>query len=97
MLSHLTHFFGGWIAQLIIMCTKGRESRFVRDQAVEALNFSITVAIAAVVSLVLCLVLIGFLLLFGLIVVATVFPIMGAVTANRGELYRYPICLRLVH
>jgi uncharacterized Tic20 family protein len=97
MLSHLSHFFGSWIAQLIIMSTKGKESAFVRDQAVEALNFTITIAIAALVSLVLCLVLIGFVLLVAVLVAGVAFPLIGAVKANRGEWYRYPVCVRLVH
>jgi uncharacterized protein len=97
MLPHLRHFFGSWIAQIIILCTQAKESPFVRDQAVEALNFTITLGIAAVVSEVLCLVLIGFFLLAGVIIVGIVFAIMGAIRSHRGETYRYPLCLRLIH
>ena len=97
MLCHLSHFFGSWIVQLVIMMTKGNDSAFVRDQAVEALNFTITLVIAAIVSAVLCLVLVGFVLLAVVLVAGVVFPIIGAVRSYRGEWYRYPVCLRLVH
>ena len=97
MLSHLSHFFGSWIVQLIIMNTKGKQSAFVRDQAVEALNFTITITIAALISVVLCLVLVGFVLLLAVLVIGVIYPILGAIRSNRGEWYRYPICIRLVH
>jgi uncharacterized Tic20 family protein len=70
--------------------------RFVRSQALEALNFQITVLIAVVVSSVLILVLIGLVLLPIIGVAAFVLMILAAIAANRGEEYRYPLTLRLV-
>jgi uncharacterized Tic20 family protein len=95
--SHLGILVFGFIPPLVIMLTKGNESGFVRHQAVEALNFSITLAIASVACVILIFVLVGLLLLPVLLVAHLVFPIMGAVAANRGEAYRYPVSLRLVH
>jgi uncharacterized Tic20 family protein len=86
----------GIIGPLIVMLTKGKESGFVRDQAVEALNFHITVLIASIVSGILIIVIIGIILLPVVLVGAAVFTIIAAVTASRGEAYRYPVNLRLV-
>ena len=96
MFAHLGGIIIGFIAPLIIMLTKGNEDAFVKDQAVEALNFQITLAIAYVVSSVLIFVLIGLLLLPIVWIVSIVLSIMGGMAANRGEAYRYPFALRLV-
>ena len=50
---------------------------FVNDQGKEALNFNITVAIAAIVCWILCFILIGFLLLAVLAIGWLVFVIIG--------------------
>jgi uncharacterized Tic20 family protein len=96
MFSHLSFFVFGLIGPIIIMLTKGNEGAYVREQAVEALNFHITALIACVVSALLVLVLIGIFTLIATIVVAIAFTIMAAIATNRGERYRYPINLRLV-
>ncbi|MDZ7676594.1 MAG: DUF4870 domain-containing protein [Acidimicrobiales bacterium] len=95
-LAHAGQLLGGFIVPLIIYLVKKDESPFVEDQAKEALNFSITITLASIVSFVLIFVLIGILLIVVVMVVAIVFPILGAVAASRGEYYRYPLCLRLV-
>jgi hypothetical protein len=96
MFSHLSFFVFGLIGPLIIMVTKGNDSAYVREQAVEALNFHITVLLAGVASAILILVLIGIFTLLATAVMAIVFTIMAAIATNRGERYRYPINLRLV-
>lgn len=96
MLGHLGGIIIGFIAPLIVMLTKGNESAFTRDQAVEALNFQITVILAYVVSWVLTIVLIGFLLLFAVWIGSLVLMIMAGIAANKGQAYRYPFALRLV-
>jgi len=93
--SHLGAIFS-FVVPLVIMLTKGNESPFVRQQAVEALNFGLTMLIATFVVVILCFVLVGFLLLPFLLVLHFLFPILGAVAVNRGEAYRYPVSVRLV-
>lgn len=95
-LAHAGQLLGGFVVPLVIYLVKKDESVFVEDQAKEALNFSITVTLAAIASVLLMIVLIGFLLILVVMVGAVVFPILGAVASNRGEYYRYPICIRLV-
>jgi uncharacterized Tic20 family protein len=88
--------FGSIIGPLVIWLIKKDTMAFVNDQGKEALNFNITVAIAAVVCWVLCFILIGILLFAALAIVWLVFVIIAAIKANEGTLYRYPFVLRLV-
>jgi uncharacterized Tic20 family protein len=96
MLAHLSYFVFSIFAPIIIMVVFGPRSAFVQDQAKEALNFHITLLIAAIVSGVLILVGIGLILLPVVAIYGLVFAILAGVKANDGELYRYPVTLRLV-
>ncbi|MDQ6614399.1 MAG: DUF4870 domain-containing protein, partial [Actinomycetota bacterium] len=96
MLSHLSYFVLGLIGPLIVMLTKGNESPFVRDQAVEALNFHITLLIAFIVSFILAFIVIGIFTAIATFVVGVVYTILAAIAAYRGEAYHYPFALRLV-
>ena len=88
--------FGNIIGPLIVWQIKKDSLPFAADQGKEALNFNITIAIAAIISGLLTLVLIGFLLLPLVGLAWLVFTIIGAVKANGGEAYRYPFALRLI-
>mgnify|MGYP001241935608 CR=1 FL=1 len=88
--------FGNIVGPLVIWLIKKETMPFVDEQGKEAVNFNITVAIAAIVCWLLVFVLIGFLLLPALIITWLVFVILATVKANAGEHYRYPIALRLV-
>lgn len=85
-----------FLGPLIIMLTKGNESAYVRRQAVESLNFQLSILIYGVVSFVLVFVLVGFLLLPIVGLMWLVFTIVGSVRAARGEEYRYPLTIRMV-
>ena len=88
--------FGSIIGPLIIWQVKKNEMPFVDDQGKEALNFQITMAIAAIICIVLMLVLIGFLLIWIVGAVDLIFIVVAAISANNGQAYRYPFNLRLV-
>ena len=88
--------FGNILGPLIIWQVKKDSLPFAADQGKEALNFNITIAIAAIISGLLTLVLIGFLLLPLVGLAWLVFTIIAAVKANNGEAYRYPFALRLI-
>ena len=92
------HFWGlgCFIGPLVIWLMKKDSMAFVADQAKEALNFNITVAIAGLVCVVLLFILVGFVLLPLLGIAWVVFTIIAAIKANEGELYRYPFTLRLI-
>jgi uncharacterized Tic20 family protein len=50
-----------------------------------------------IVAGILCLILIGFVLLAILHVLNVVFVIIAAVRASEGQMYRYPLTLRLIN
>ena len=101
MLAHLSALLAAFVAlaflgPLLVMLIQGPKSDFVRRQSVEALNFQITTYIAAIVSAILIVVLIGLILLPIVGIAWLVLTIMAGLAANRGEDYRYPINIRLV-
>ncbi|MGH8062465.1 MAG: DUF4870 domain-containing protein [Pseudoxanthomonas sp.] len=93
---------GCFIGPLVIWLVKKDSMPFVNDQAKEALNFNITVAIVFLALFLLSVVTLG----VGLIVAIPlwiiigiawlVLTIMAAIAANKGEAYRYPFALRLI-
>ena len=85
-----------FLGPLIVLLVKGNESPYVRAQAVESLNFQITMAIAGIVAAFSLLLLIGFILLPIVGIWWLVFTIIGSVKSSNGEMYRYPATIRLV-
>lgn len=96
MLAHLGGIILGFIAPLVIWLMYRERGRFVEEQAKEALNFQITFTIAMIISGILFIVLIGMILMPIVVIAGLIFMIMGAVAANRGEAYRYPVNVRLI-
>ena len=88
--------FGSIIGPLLIWQIKKNEMPFVDDQGKEALNFQITVAIAAIVCLILIVVLIGILLFPIVALVDLIFIVIASIAANNGQAYRYPFAIRLI-
>ena len=98
LLAHLLGIITSFIGALVIwLINKDDASKgFATDQAKEALNFQITVAIAYVVCVILSFVIIGAFLLPLVGIANLVFCIIGGIKANNGEAYRYPFALRLI-
>lgn len=93
---HLSELIVSFIGPLVIwLIFKGR-GPFLEHHAKEALNFSITMFIAIVISAFSMFILIGFVLLPLVGIWAFVMPIIAAVKASNGEWYRYPLTLRLI-
>jgi uncharacterized Tic20 family protein len=98
-LSALSGFiipFGSLIGPLVVWQIKKNQYPIVDDQGKEALNFQITITLAAIVSAILIVVLVGIALLIAVAIASLVFTIIAAIKANNGETYRYPFCLRLI-
>ena len=85
-----------FLGPLIVMLTKGNESAYVRRQAVESLNFQLSILIYGIVSFVLIFVLVGFVLLPIVGLMWLVFTIIGSIRSSKGEEYRYPLTIRMV-
>jgi len=59
-------------------------------------NWMISAIIYSVVSVILMFVLVGFLTILAVAVMAIVFPIIGAIKANNGELWEYPLTIKFL-
>lgn len=89
--THIGGAITGWLVPLIILVTKKDESPFNRDQAVQALNFQLPLMIGYFISIILSVVLIGFLTGLGIFIYSLVYSIKGASAVKQGEWYRYPL------
>ena len=98
LLTHLSGIMLGFIVPLIIwLVNKDKSDKgWLNDQAREALNFQITIAIAWVVAIVLSAVAIGFLLYPVIWIGNLILCILAGIKANEGVAYRYPFALRLI-
>lgn len=94
-----------FLGPLLVLLVRS-DSPWVRRQAVESLNFQLSIIIYGIVGGVLALVVvfltvgIALLLVVPLALAAAafwlVFTIIGAVRASNGEDYRYPLTIRMV-
>ena len=88
--------FGHILGPLIVWAIKKDEFAFVDEQGKESINFQLSMTIAYLISIVLCLVVIGFLLLGILAVYALVMMIIAAIKTNDGVDFRYPHVIRFI-
>jgi uncharacterized Tic20 family protein len=102
MLAHLSALlgivvpFGNAIAPFVVWRLRRGRSAFVSDQALESLNFNVTVLIAALACYLLTRMLIGILLFVVLVLYWLGTTVIAAVRAGEGIRYRHPVTLRLV-
>jgi uncharacterized protein len=101
MLAHLGSFAAAWLAlgffaPLLVLLIKGNESAYVREHAVESLNFQLNALFWAGVGFLLLFVAVGLLVLPLVAIWYAAFVIVASSRASRGERYRYPFILRLV-
>lgn len=90
-LSHVAMLITGFIGPLVIWAIYKDRSPQIRGNAAGALNFGILASIGMFVGGLLTMVFIGVLLMLAVWVLMIVFGIMGAMAANRGEVYKYPL------
>ncbi|MFO7871405.1 MAG: DUF4870 domain-containing protein [Kiritimatiellia bacterium] len=96
MFIHLSQFcgfvlpLGGIIVPIVLWQVKKEESEVIDCHGRVVMNWVISEIIYGVASGLLLLILIGLPLLITLAVLSMVFPIIGAVKANNGEVWRYP-------
>jgi uncharacterized protein len=88
--------FGNLIGPLIVWQIKKDLDPFVDDQGKEALNFQISVSLAALLCFLLMVVVVGFPLLVLVSIAALVLTVIAGIKANEGQAYRYPFAWRLV-
>lgn len=100
--------FGNILGPLIIWLVKKDQYPFVDDQGKESLNFQISIAIylftlgilaiPAIIAAAFCFPLFFLLIPLGLalLLMKLVCVIMGAIAANEGRIYRYPLTIRFL-
>ena len=86
----------GWIGPLVSLLVKGNESPTVRAHAVNALNFQILWTIIAAIGYVTMCIGIGFLIVAAAWLISTILGVIAAVKASNGELYSYPMSIKMI-
>ena len=90
------------VIPLVMWLVRREQSAFIDDHGKEAVNFHLSLvlytATAIGITIVTCG--IGFFLIpivaIGSYVLGVIGMVMAAMAANRGEFYRYPMCMRLI-
>jgi len=99
MFLHLSLFaghtvpMGGIIVPIIIWQTQKDEMPEIDEHGKNAVNWIISSMLYTVICIALCFVFVGFVLLPILVVLNIVFPIIAAVKANEGQVWKYPLAI----
>lgn len=95
-LAHVGTIFFGFLPALIIWLVQKEKSSFVETESKEALNFAILITAAYIIGAILSVIIIGLLIMLAAWVLSLIFCIQGAIKANKGINYRYPLNVRLI-
>ena len=98
-LSQLLNFIiplGGVIGPIVLWQIKKEEMPAIDAHGKMVVNWLISSLIYVVVSGILTIVLIGFLGLLAVGLMGVVFPIIGGIKANNGELWEYPLTIKFL-
>jgi uncharacterized Tic20 family protein len=88
--------FAGIIVPVVIWQTQKDKMPALDAHGKMVTNWMISALIYSAVSVILMFVLVGFLTMLTVIIMAIVFPIIGAVKANNGELWEYPLTIKFL-
>ena len=103
MFCHLSTFavhvfpLGNIVAPLILWLVKKDTSPFLDYHGKQVLNFQISLIIWAIVSFILAFVIIGIFFLIALYIMDLVCTIIGAIKAQNGEYYVYPLTFQFIN
>jgi uncharacterized protein len=96
-LAHILTLVCSFIAPLIIYLIKKDEGpSFALAHAKESLNFQLSLIIYFVLGFVLIILLVGIFILAFIGLFALIVTIIATVKAANGEMYRYPLCIRMI-
>ncbi len=102
MLMHLSSLAGymvpflGLALPIVMWVTNKDESPMIDKQGKIILNWIITSTILMVIGVVLTLVLIGIPIVIAVGIAGLVFNIKGAIKADKGEIYQYPMSITFI-
>ncbi|HZH33843.1 MAG TPA: DUF4870 domain-containing protein [Pyrinomonadaceae bacterium] len=88
--------FGGVILPIVLWQMKKGESPAIDWHGKMVVNWLLSCLIYGVVSFILAFVLIGFLGFLALAILSIVFPIIGGIKANNGEMWEYPLTIKFL-
>jgi uncharacterized Tic20 family protein len=86
--------FAGLIGAIVIYVAYKDRGPFIRQHATTTLNVQITLIIVEIIGWILSIIIVGFFILAAAWVLNIVFSILGALAANRGEPYTYPLAIK---
>lgn len=95
-LANVIFFPVGIVAPIIIWQTQKEKMPAIDAHGKMVANWMISVTIYSIVSIILMFVLIGFLTILAVAIMGIVFPIIGAIKANNGELWEYPVTIKFI-
>lgn len=88
--------FGGLIAPILIWQLKKEQFPDLDQHGKMVVNFIISILIYSAIAFVLTFVVIGIFIGIALMVIGVAYPIIGAIKANNGEFWKYPLILQLL-
>lgn len=96
MLMWILNIFTGFIGPLVIWLIKKDESEYLNQQGKNYLNYAISYTIYIIGSLILTIVLIGYIPLFVLSIASFVYTIIGIISVNKGEDFVVPLTFEII-
>lgn len=102
MFVHLSQLAGlvvpvaGLVVPIVLWQTQKDKMPELDPHGKMVVNWMLSALIYAVVSIPLMLVLVGFLTLIAVALMSIVFPIIGGIKANNGELWEYPLTIKFL-
>ena len=93
---YVVSFFTAFVGPLVIWLLKKDESPYIDYHGKEYFNFLISYGVYSIVSMLLMIVVIGFVTIWIVGILAFVFTIIAAIRAYEGKEYRIPLVFRLI-
>ena len=103
MFIHISQFAGvispglGWILPLVLWLTKKDTSSYIDANGKIVMNWIISCFLYAIGATILTFILIGIPLLIALGICSLIFTIIGAIRANDGILWPYPLSIKFIN
>jgi uncharacterized Tic20 family protein len=92
----LVYAFIGLVLPIVIWQVKKKELPGIDVHGKNVTNWLLSVLIYGAISSILCFILIGFPMLMALGVVCIIFPIIGGIKANNGQVWKYPMSIQFL-
>lgn len=95
-LANLLLFPIGIILPIVLWQTQKEKMPALDAHGKMVINWMISMTIYMVISFILMIVLVGFLMVGIVGILGIVFPIIGGIKANNGELWNYPLAIKFL-